>query len=70
MTVKELINKLTELPEDMELDNISDINIPKVTYSDPIKNFFMPDACKNCSNHPSNGGTGICNCILGTQTFY
>lgn len=26
----------------------------------------IPPACKNCSNHPSNGGTGICNCILGT----
>ena len=24
-----------------------------------------PDACKNCSNHPSNGGSGVCNCILG-----
>lgn len=68
MTVKELINKLTELPEDMELDSISDIDIPKVT--DPINNFFMPNACKNCPNHPSNGGTGICHCILGTQTIY
>ena len=26
----------------------------------------IPDACKTCSNHPSNGGSGICNCILGT----
>ena len=25
----------------------------------------IPKACKNCSNHPSNGGDGICNCILG-----
>lgn len=25
----------------------------------------IPDACKNCSTHPSNGGSGICNCILG-----
>ena len=25
-----------------------------------------PDPCKNCSNHPLNGGSGICNCILGT----
>lgn len=70
MTVKELINKLTELPEDMELDSISDIDIPKVTYTDPTKNLFMSDACKNCPNHPSNGGTGICNCILGTQIVY
>ena len=26
----------------------------------------VPDPCKNCSNHPSNGGTGICFCTLGT----
>lgn len=25
-----------------------------------------PDPCRNCSNHPSNGGSGICNCTLGT----
>lgn len=24
-----------------------------------------PDACKNCPNHPSNGGSGLCNCTLG-----
>ena len=24
-----------------------------------------PEACKNCPNHPSNGGSGICNCTLG-----
>ena len=26
----------------------------------------IPDACKSCSNHPSNGGSGICHCTLGT----
>lgn len=25
----------------------------------------IPSACKSCSNHPSNGGSGICNCTLG-----
>lgn len=25
----------------------------------------IPSACKGCSNHPSNGGSGICNCTLG-----
>lgn len=27
----------------------------------------IPEACKNCSNHPSNGGSGICHCILGQR---
>jgi hypothetical protein len=25
----------------------------------------VPEASKNCSNHPINGGTGICHCSLG-----
>ncbi len=25
----------------------------------------IPNSCKNCPNHPSNGGSGICNCTLG-----
>ena len=29
----------------------------------------VPDPCKKCSNHPSNGGSGICHCTLGTQTI-
>ena len=36
----------------------------------PIKNIrwddqSIPLACRSCSNHPSNGGSGICHCILG-----
>lgn len=26
--------------------------------------------CSNCMNHPSNGGSGICNCTLGGATVY
>ena len=26
----------------------------------------IPSACRNCSNHPSNGGSGICHCTLGS----
>ena len=26
----------------------------------------IPACCVNCPNHPSNGGSGICHCILGT----
>lgn len=25
-----------------------------------------PLNCQQCPNHPSNGGSGICHCILGT----
>ena len=30
-----------------------------------LKTLNIPDACRSCSNHPSNGGSGICNCTLG-----
>ena len=32
----------------------------------------VPKCCRYCSNHPSNGGSGICNCVLPymTQTGY
>lgn len=26
---------------------------------------LIPKSCRNCSQHPSNGGSGICFCILG-----
>lgn len=29
-------------------------------------NSFTNEACKRCSNNPKNGGSGVCQCILGT----
>ena len=29
----------------------------------------IPTACRSCSNHPSNGGSGICLCTLGASTI-
>lgn len=43
-------NKFERLPSDL-----------KLTTSFPIA-----EACKTCPNHPSNGGSGNCNCTLGT----
>lgn len=37
-------------------------------YNDPTSS--VPEACRNCSNHPSNGGSGNCQCILGQQVIY
>ena len=28
----------------------------------------VPEACRSCSNHPSNGGTGICHCTIGSPS--
>jgi len=35
---------------------------PSIVWSGDI-----PTACRSCPNHPSNGGSGICHCILGTE---
>ena len=29
----------------------------------------IPAPCQHCPNHPSNGGSGVCFCILGTPTI-
>jgi hypothetical protein len=29
----------------------------------------VPDTCRNCSQHPINGGSGICFCTLGSVTI-
>ena len=37
--------------------------------NDWLKDYYhdtIPEYCAACPNHPSNGGTGICNCILGS----
>ena len=30
------------------------------------QDWMFPPACRNCSNHPRNGGSGICHCTLGS----
>ena len=40
------------------------------TLIDCIPTEYIPAACKTCSNHPSNGGSGICNCVLPDEIIY
>ena len=37
------------------------------TIESPSWTKTIPNACVSCPNHPSNGGSGICHCILGSQ---
>lgn len=30
-----------------------------------LQDYFFPSPCRHCANHPRNGGSGICHCILG-----
>lgn len=41
-------------------------NLPHIPYINcDSTNYTIPDPCRGCSNHPSNGGSGICFCTLG-----
>ena len=40
------------------------VRIPFIGSTTPV------DPCRFCSNHPSNGGSGICHCTLGTPVIY
>ena len=56
--VKEAIEKIYGKPETKE----------QLSITTPYKwvlNPDIPSACQGCPNHPSNGGSGICHCILG-----
>ena len=43
--------------------------IPPITYQ-PSTTGYEANPCISCPNNPKNGGSGICNCILGNPTIY
>ena len=51
------------------LENFSNYNkssdYPIVWSSDVWEEKNIPPSCRNCSNHPINGGSGVCWCVLG-----
>ena len=42
----------------------------ETTYEYIKNNSFNSCPCDTCSNNPKNGGSGICNCILGTLVTF
>jgi hypothetical protein len=68
--VKEAIEKVYDKPETKEQLTITTPNIHFDHLLDwgsvgPSVIDGIPNACRTCSNHPSNGGSGICHCIMG-----
>lgn len=73
--VKEAFDKIYNKPEakDGRLPRTISVETPDIHFehmldwrqSDPLSSGYIPEACKTCSNHPSNGGSGICHCIMG-----
>lgn len=51
------------------LENFSNYNkspdYPIVWSSDVWEEKNVPPSCRHCNNHPINGGSGVCWCVLG-----
>ena len=69
MSSEEFVQKMKEAEKSLE--NLK--NIEKFDECGDLKFVFEPfenSPCKNCSNNPKNGGSGICHCILGNPTIH
>lgn len=54
----------------MEESKEQTLKIEVIIKTEPV-NSNIPAACRGCANHPSNGGSGICHCTLGSpQVIY
>ena len=54
----EVVKRAIKLPTLITTDHVPDMTLTATQ-----------DACKACPNNPSNGGSGVCFCIMGTQPF-
>ena len=64
------IEQLTEEVKDLKTQLAEKQDKFPMISTTPYVDNNIPAPCRNCSNHPSNGGSGICHCILGIQTIY
>ena len=56
----------TCLPPDIEGCRRVYTRLQDPVVSEQSGKFNENNPCKNCPNHPDNGGSGICHCILGS----
>ena len=42
---------------------------PYIYKDDKGTTVVLPSTCETCSNHPSNGGSGLCSCTLDQVDF-
>ena len=63
ISAKEL-NELLQKEYNRGFYDAINTNKQYVTTTD-YSHYDIPEACKHCSCHPSNGGSGNCSCTLG-----
>ena len=56
--IKEELDRLSKEVEKLRQNSHYDIAYTEI-----------PPYCRNCKNHPINGGTGICHCIFGEYKY-
>ena len=52
------------------LDILNKYDKSRLTESFTYELPFNNSACDGCANNPKNGGSGICNCIIGSMTMW
>ena len=67
ISTKEL-NELLEKEFQRGRDSVTIKQTPVLGGKSDIQ--YVPLACRSCPNHPSNGGSGNCNCSLPDEIIY
>lgn len=70
ITVEELNILLQREFERGKSSNQTITYIPNTNFDYQNIQSIIPEPCKSCPNHPSNGGNGICDCVLGDNVTY
>ncbi len=65
MTKEEAIELLEDVIGFVEDNQGRDYDAAFRMAIEALKENSIPTSCRSCSNHPKNGGSGICHCILG-----
>ena len=60
---REILRALDKIVKELER-----LNTPKYNPAMVENIWSIPKACRSCSNHPTNGGSGICACTLPYQS--
>lgn len=62
---QEFENQLLKEAQSDSLEWLLDMQNARVISNPPDD---IPDCCKPCTNHPRNGGSGVCFCTLPSQS--
>lgn len=63
----EILDKIHSVLEESQPEFPGLQHIPYIN-CDSIANQTIPEPCRSCSSHPSNGGSGECSCGIGSSS--